>query len=50
MELVDQVAKLQVTTLDDNCKEYGITQFDILDKRQGIVHVVGPEQGVLCQE
>ena len=42
----DEVAKLQVTTLDDNCKEHGITQFDILDKRQGIVHVVGPEQGV----
>ena len=42
----DEVAKLQVTTLDDNCKEYGITQFDILDKRQGIVHVVGPEQGI----
>ena len=44
--IVDEVAKLQVVTLDDNCKEYGITQFDILDKRQGIVHVVGPEQGV----
>ena len=44
--IVDEVAKLQVITLDDNCKEYGITQFDILDKRQGIVHVVGPEQGV----
>jgi len=44
--IVDEVAKLQVITLDDNCKEHGITQFDILDKRQGIVHVVGPEQGV----
>ena len=44
--IVDEVAKLQVITLDDNCKENGITQFDILDKRQGIVHVVGPEQGV----
>ena len=44
--IVDEVAKLQVITLDDNCKEYGITQFNILDKRQGIVHVVGPEQGV----
>jgi len=44
--IADEVAKLQVITLDDNCKEYGITQFDILDKRQGIVHVVGPEQGV----
>ena len=44
--IVDEVAKLQVITLDDNCKKHGITQFDILDKRQGIVHVVGPEQGV----
>ena len=44
--ITDSIAKLQVTTLDDNCKEHGITQFDILDKRQGIVHVVGPEQGL----
>jgi len=42
----DEVSKLQVTTLDDNCKEYGIEQFDIEDERQGIVHVVGPEQGI----
>ena len=42
----DEVAKLQVTTLDKNCSDLGILQFDILDKRQGIVHVVGPEQGV----
>ncbi len=42
----DKVAKLQVTTLDKNCSELGILQFDILDKRQGIVHVIGPEQGV----
>ncbi len=42
----DEVAKLQVTTLDKNCSELGILQFDILDKRQGIVHVIGPEQGV----
>jgi len=42
----DEVAKLQVVTLDDNCKEHEILQFDIHDKRQGIVHVVGPEQGV----
>ncbi len=42
----DEVAKLQVTTLDKNCTDLGILQFDILDKRQGIVHVVGPEQGV----
>ncbi|MDP6377489.1 MAG: aconitase family protein, partial [Pseudomonadales bacterium] len=42
----DSVALEQVVTLDDNCKRYGIRQFDILDVRQGIVHVVGPEQGV----
>ncbi|MCZ6616593.1 MAG: 3-isopropylmalate dehydratase large subunit [Gammaproteobacteria bacterium] len=43
--IVDAVAKQQVVTLDENCRRYGITQFDILDRRQGIVHVVGPEQG-----
>ena len=42
----DEVAKLQVLTLDANCEENKIPQFDILDKRQGIVHVVGPEQGL----
>ena len=44
--ITDEVSKLQVTTLDDNCKEHGIEQFDIADERQGIVHVVGPEQGI----
>ena len=43
--IVDVIAREQVVTLDKNCRRYGITQFDILDKRQGIVHVVGPEQG-----
>ena len=42
----DDVSKLQVTTLDDNCKEHGIELFDISDERQGIVHIVGPEQGI----
>ena len=44
--ITDDVSKLQVITLDDNCKEFGIEQFDISDERQGIVHVVGPEQGI----
>ena len=44
--ITDDVSKLQVTTLDENCKEHGIEQFDISDERQGIVHVVGPEQGI----
>ena len=43
--IVDPVAKLQVQTLDDNCKEFGLTEFDMSDERQGIVHVIGPEQG-----
>ena len=43
--ITDPVAYEQVITLDANCKQHGVTQFDILDRRQGIVHVVGPEQG-----
>jgi 3-isopropylmalate/(R)-2-methylmalate dehydratase large subunit len=42
--ITDVIAREQVVTLDDNCRKFGITQFDILDERQGIVHVVGPEQ------
>jgi len=42
----DAMAKLQITTLDANMKEYGAkVYFPFLDKRQGIVHVIGPEQG-----
>ncbi|MGJ8687465.1 MAG: 3-isopropylmalate dehydratase large subunit, partial [Spongiibacteraceae bacterium] len=41
----DEVSRIQVQTLDDNCDEFGITEFSINDIRQGIVHVVGPEQG-----
>jgi 3-isopropylmalate/(R)-2-methylmalate dehydratase large subunit len=41
----DPIARLQVETLDDNAREFGITYFDINDRRQGIVHVIGPEQG-----
>ncbi len=41
----DPVARLQVSTLDNNCSEFGLTEFDMSDIRQGIVHVIGPEQG-----
>ena len=41
----DPVAKAQVVTLDENCKRFGIEQFEMTDRRQGIVHVIGPEQG-----
>ncbi len=43
--IADEVSRLQVQTLDDNCDEYGITEFKMNDERQGIVHVIGPEQG-----
>ncbi|MEJ2742792.1 MAG: 3-isopropylmalate dehydratase large subunit, partial [Gammaproteobacteria bacterium] len=41
----DEVARLQVVTLDENCQALGIPEFKMDDPRQGIVHVVGPEQG-----
>lgn len=41
----DPVSRLQVETLDRNCEELAITEFKMNDKRQGIVHVIGPEQG-----
>ena len=41
----DPVSRLQVETLDANAKKFNITYFDIKDHRQGIVHVIGPEQG-----
>ena len=43
--IIDPISRLQVETLDKNCKEFGVTEFDLDDIRQGIVHVVGPEQG-----
>jgi len=41
----DPVSRLQVETLDSNCREFELTEFDMSDIRQGIVHVIGPEQG-----
>jgi 3-isopropylmalate/(R)-2-methylmalate dehydratase large subunit len=43
--IADPISKLQVDTLDQNCASFGITQFKMNDLRQGIVHVIGPEQG-----
>jgi 3-isopropylmalate/(R)-2-methylmalate dehydratase large subunit len=41
----DPISRLQVETLDENCHDFGITEFRMDDPRQGIVHVIGPEQG-----
>jgi 3-isopropylmalate/(R)-2-methylmalate dehydratase large subunit len=43
--IADPISRLQVETLDQNCQELGITEFKMNDRRQGIVHVIGPEQG-----
>ena len=46
LPIVDQISSLQIKTLENNCKEFGIRLFDIHDKYQGIVHVIGPELGL----
>jgi 3-isopropylmalate/(R)-2-methylmalate dehydratase large subunit len=43
--IADPVSRVQVETLDQNCADFGITEFKMNDLRQGIVHVIGPEQG-----
>lgn len=43
--IADPISRLQVDTLDENCEKYGITEFRMNDRRQGIVHIIGPEQG-----
>jgi 3-isopropylmalate/(R)-2-methylmalate dehydratase large subunit len=43
--IADPVSRLQVETLDNNAKQFNLTYFSMRDKRQGIVHVIGPEQG-----
>jgi 3-isopropylmalate/(R)-2-methylmalate dehydratase large subunit len=43
--ITDKESKIQIDTLDKNCKEFGIKLFGMNDKRQGIVHIIGPEQG-----
>ncbi|SCC92524.1 3-isopropylmalate dehydratase (isomerase), subunit with LeuD [Thiomonas sp. X19] len=43
--IADPISRLQIDTLDKNCDANGITQFKMADRRQGIVHVIGPEQG-----
>ena len=44
-KIKDSISRIQVETLDKNCEEFDLLQFKMNDRRQGIVHVVGPEQG-----
>ena len=43
--IVDEESRIQVDTLRNNCAEFSVELFDMSDKRQGIVHIIGPEQG-----
>ncbi len=45
LPVADPASRLQLQTLDDNCSSFGINEFKIHDLRQGVVHVIGPEQG-----
>ncbi|MCP4044244.1 MAG: 3-isopropylmalate dehydratase large subunit, partial [Gammaproteobacteria bacterium] len=45
--IADPISRLQVETLDRNCREFGITEFPMGDIRQGVVHIIGPEQGAI---
>jgi len=45
-EIDDPISKIQIETLDQNCAEFGLDEFKMNDQRQGIVHVIGPEQGL----
>ncbi len=46
LPVADAVSRVQMETLAENCKEFGITLFDLHSPRQGIVHVIGPELGI----
>lgn len=46
-DIEDETSRIQVQTLENNTREFGITEFGIGDERQGIVHVMAPEQGVV---
>jgi 3-isopropylmalate/(R)-2-methylmalate dehydratase large subunit len=43
--IAEENSRIQIETLRANCAEFGVNLFDITDKRQGIVHIIGPEQG-----
>jgi len=45
LPIADAISATQIRTLENNCKEFGITLFGMNDIRQGVVHIIGPEQG-----
>lgn len=45
-KISDDISRAQIEALDDNCRKFGVVQIGLRDKRQGIVHIIGPEQGM----
>ena len=45
LPIEEEMSRIQVDTLRENCEEFGVQLFDLTDTRQGIVHIIGPEQG-----
>ena len=46
LPIIDQISSIQIQTLAQNCKEFGITLFDLASPDQGIVHIIGPQLGI----
>lgn len=46
LDVVDQACAMTITTMEQNARDFGLTLFDMSDARQGIVHIIGPEQGI----
>ncbi|MDQ2714150.1 MAG: 3-isopropylmalate dehydratase large subunit [Chloroflexota bacterium] len=46
LDVVDKESALCITTMEENARDFGLTLFDMADARQGIVHIIGPEQGI----
>ncbi|MBN2292178.1 MAG: 3-isopropylmalate dehydratase large subunit [Pirellulales bacterium] len=46
LPILDPISKLQIDTLRKNCREFGVQLYDLHDKKQGVVHVIGPELGL----
>ncbi len=44
--IAEEDSRIQIETLEENCRDFGVPYFDMLDRRQGIVHIIGPEQGL----
>jgi len=49
LDVVDKASEECIVTMEQNARDFGVTLFDMQDARQGIVHIIGPEQGITLQ-